>query len=196
MFAFTTWIGLHAVTVISWLALMTSVVTYAFFRSRLKSVMALVGMVVIVLYTAIAVFLSYMQYLAWTSSEIGLLFLPPHQSWSYYLGYVGLRYWLAPVFTLFIAGLWYGFVRLLGSRSERYFNRGEMELTAVIMLAVGWPASLVLLPIAGVVLVLYSLIRLLIFKQSLTTLAVPFLLAGGIALFAADTLREWAGTLF
>lgn len=137
----------------------------------------------------LAALLSTAQYAAWSATEIGRLLLPAQQGWGYFLGYVGNRYWMAFVLAAVCAGAWYGFLRAVGSHSERYFDAGEIEMTTLLVFAVGWPGGLVLVPLALVSVVVVSLARTFVLKRELTTLGVPFLVAAIITLAWGGAIR-------
>lgn len=139
---------------------------------------------------ALTLYFTLGQLVVWSSSELGKLFLPPHQAWSYFFSYVGLRYWLPFAIAILLAGLWYGFLRLIGKRSERYLDVGELELTTILVFAAGWPNALALAPIVGVALVLFSLVRMIVFKRQLTTLGIPFIIGALITLTYGDAIRN------
>lgn len=189
------WIGVAAVygpLIVSAALVTLSIAAYLVLRPgdrlRKAALWLLLGGVIARLVLALT--MSVAQYQAWATSELGKLLLPGHQGWGYFLGYVGDRYWLGLGLALLCAGLWYGFLRAIRSHSERYFDVGEIELTTVLVFAIGWPGALVLVPLALVSVVAVSLARMLILKKELTTLGVPFLVASVITLVVGEAIRK------
>ncbi len=96
---------------------------------------------------------------------------------GYFLFYSYGRFWLN-VFLAFLcafAFLW--FLKALRKWKDRFFEDGEIELGALSVALVGWPAFTLFLPLAFLSVILVSLFRLLFMKEKLTTLGAPFLLA-------------------
>jgi len=141
----------------------------------------------------LAAYQSVAQYVLWRSESFTALFLPPNQPWSYYLSYVGTRFWLPVALALLCAILWYAFLRVLGSRTDRYFDIGEVELATLAVFVAGWPLAIVLLPVAGVFLLGLAVIRQVVLGERYTTLGLPFLAATLVVLLAGRTLLGLAG---
>ena len=188
-------VATHGADVISAALVVGSLLAYVVIGPgrRFSMIMRYALAVALLLGTGIASFLTHAQHFAWTATEIGKLFLPPVQPWSYFVGYVGLRFWLPFGLATLSAGLWYGFARLIRSRSERYLAEGELELTTLMIFAVGWPGVVVLMPVTGIFLVLVSLTRKILFKQELTTLGLPFILGALMTVIYAEQIRTLFG---
>jgi hypothetical protein len=65
---------------------------------------------------------------------------------------------------------------------ERYFEAGEVELGALMVLVVGWPGFLVFIPVVFLAVVLISIIRGILWKEAYTTLGLPFFIAALVSL--------------
>lgn len=188
------WILLNGAAAISLALLTLAAAAYVILRpgERMRRMLRRLLVGGLVARAALALYLSFGQFVTWSSTEFGRLFLPPHQPWGYFLNYAWSRYWLAFALAVLLAGLWYGFLLLVGKRSERYLDVGETELTTIAVFAAAWPGALVLAPLAGALLVLFSLVRLA-FGRRLTTLGVPFLIAGFVTLAYANEIKALFG---
>lgn len=189
------WLVLNGAVAVSFWLVVLATAAYILFRPSLRLRKTLFWLLAagIAARALLALYFTVGQLVVWSDSELGKLFLPPNQSWSYFISYVGERYWLAAILALVLAGLWYGFLRLVGNRSERYLDVGELELTTLLVFASGWPDALILAPLAGMALVLFSLVRMLVFRRQLTTLGIPFMIAALVTLAYADAIRSLFG---
>lgn len=189
------WIVLEGESILTWGFLAAAVFLYLFLRPgrRFQTWMRRLLIASLILQPLHAAYLSGVQYFVWSQSEFGQLFLPPNQSWAYYARYVTDHFWLHPVLGIVLAGLWYGFMRALKSRSERYLDVGELELTTLLILIAGWPDALVLAPAAGIAVIMVSIVRLTVFREKLTTLGIPFMIAAAFALLYGGQVRSLLG---
>jgi hypothetical protein len=121
-----------------------------------------------------AVLGGYGQYLIWNADKVTrATFLSPAYFWPYILS----RFWLGFGLTVLMAA---AFLILLGALRRyrgRFFEEGEVELGALLTLAVGWPISPVFICLVFFFVVLVSLIRRAALREAYTTLGLPFLLA-------------------
>lgn len=87
---------------------------------------------------------SYIQYLTWKMTSLGQLLLPPHESISYFIQYVGWRFF-SPVFVLFLFSLLFIFVAKSMNKKggERFFEKDEIYVAALAMVSAGYPQILV-----------------------------------------------------
>jgi hypothetical protein len=171
---------------LQWLLVATSLAAYLQYRPgkqfRIFMRRMLVGTVVLDL--VLAAYTSLVQYYS---------FLPLFRGFSFFVPYVAIHYFLPIGLAFVCAAVWYIFLRVLRTRTDRYFDIGEIELTTLLVLALGWPLSLVMVPFAGIVLVLLSLVRLVVFKQELTTLGLPFIIAATLLLLFEGQIRPLFG---
>ncbi len=114
---------------------------------------------------------------------------------GYFIYYSWGRFWLGTVLSLFGAWIFYRFLIALARREGRFFEEGETELGYLAALLVGWPLSVLFIPLSFVGVVLLSLIRLLFFKEPYTTLGWPFLAAAFVSLVWGGILLAYAGLL-
>lgn len=155
--------------------------------------------------------LMYIQYSVWSEGGLGNYFLTAPlpkdlpivgiksygvlftSKFGYFLFYSWGRFWLSVIISVFVAYVFYVFLKMLSKKTERFFDEGEQELGFVCALVVGWPLFVVFLPLVFFSVVMVSIVRLIIFKEPYTTLGIPFILAmiilflfGG---YAMDLLR-------
>ena len=90
-----------------------------------------------------AAYQSWNQYLVWQNNDLGKLFLPPYQSWDYFVFYARTRF-----FNSYFLSLLIGLVLLWTAKKmnqkygERFFERVEPYLMATAIFVVGHPAWL------------------------------------------------------
>lgn len=188
------WLILNGDIAISLALAVLAIAGYILLRpgSQLQKALMVLGIAGVAARLALGLYFTLGQLVVWSSNELGRLFLPPNQSWWYFITYVGERYLLDAILALLLAALWYGFLKLVGSRSERYLDEGEIELTTIMVFAAGWPNALIMAPLAGALLIGYSLIRMAL-KRQYTTLGVPFMIATLITLAFANEIRALWG---
>lgn len=150
----------------------------AFSRRRTLFATALAVLAVRILFAALK---SYGQYYVWAHDAFGSLFLPPHASWSYFLGYVGLHHWLSVGLAAASALVVYLFLLGLHRYRDRFFEGGEAELALAICLLVGWPGILLFLAGTCVGIIVVSIVRRVWLAQAYTTLGIPLLIGGVLA---------------
>lgn len=109
---------------------------------------------------------------------------------GYFIFYSYGRFWISLILTLFVAFLFFGFLKLLRRYQERFFREGEVELGLLTALIVGWPNFVIFIPLVFLSVVVVSLFRLIFLKEPYTTLGVPLVLSAAMTLIlsAAVTL--------
>lgn len=95
-----------------------------------------------------ALYLSWSQYRAWASSDIGKFFLPPYQSAWYYVSYVGSRY-LAPSLIALVSAFAVSRACFILNRrfGERFFEEEEIPVLAFAVFVTGYPGFLFYIPL-------------------------------------------------
>ena len=122
------------------------------------------------------------QWYVWAHDPLGKLLLPPTQSITVFTRYVWTHFWINVVISLGL-GLGMALVLIaLRKRNARFFEEGEVALGTLMAFTVGWPYFVIFFPLVFVLVVLLSVVRSLFFKESFTTLGVPFLVAALLAL--------------
>lgn len=107
-----------------------------------------------------AIYQSWQQYLLWKSNDLGKLFLPPYQSWDYFVFYARSRF-----FNPYLLSLTIGLVSLIAARyfnkkyQERFFEPIEPYLLATSIFLVGHPLWLFYLITLSVITVIFSLVN-------------------------------------
>lgn len=86
---------------------------------------------------------SYRQYIVWASAEPSKFLLPPYQSWNYFFGYVGLRFFSPYIISLVAAFAFLHIAKNLNKKfNERFFYEEEIWLGALALFLIGWPGAL------------------------------------------------------
>lgn len=130
------------------------------------------------------ILLSWLQYQVWRDGGFTAFLLPPHQPWDYFIRYAAFNFWLADVLALVVAGIFYGVFFVFA-----YFKKGaiadrDLGLILFLTLLVGWPKSLIFIPLFLGLTIIFSLAGKLFFKVNRIYLAWPLLLASvGASLF-------------
>lgn len=101
---------------------------------------------------------------------------------GYFIFYSYGRFWMNSIFAVGVAMLFYLFLKFLRKHKERFFEEGEAEMGLLTALIVGWPRFIIFVPIIFLSVILISLFRMIVLKESYTTLGYPFLLAALSAL--------------
>lgn len=88
--------------------------------------------------------ISYLQYISWKVEPLSRYLLPPVRGWSYFLEYVGWRFWAPAIIAIIIS-----FVFIFISKStnkkygQRFFEPEEPYLAGVGIVALGYPGILI-----------------------------------------------------
>jgi hypothetical protein len=130
---------------------------------------------------------TWRQYAAWSGNEFGQLFLPPHQSASYFLGYAWTNIWLPFTLTL---GVSVGLLVLVWVANtvfrRRFFHIEEYWLAASGAFVVGYANIVlygaVLLGTLAVVAIVRTALRRPLDRHSLARLWLPIAIA--VAIYA------------
>lgn len=98
------------------------------------------------------ILISIEQYFFWKNDLVFKYVIPPHKDISYFLRFVGMRFF-APWVLALIASLIFGFVSIWANKkyNERFFENEEIYLGSLGMFLVGWPGFLFYL-----ILILFS----------------------------------------
>ncbi len=162
-------------------------------------------------YPAYAALLTLGQYLVWRGDWWGKQFLNTSLAPSlpipliqlfpdffggrlgYLIFYSWGRFWLHALLAVGVAALFWGFLRLLKRRRERFFEEGETELGFACALAAGWPGVFPFLMLAFFLVVVFSVVRRVIFREAFTTLGLPFLVAAAAVLACSGALAALFG---
>ncbi|MCL4404109.1 hypothetical protein M1432_02090 [Patescibacteria group bacterium] len=162
---------------------------------------------------AYALLLSVGQYFVWKSEPLAHLLLNESLEklpaavtggvgafdghLGYFLYYAWSRFWLDAVWSVIIAILFWGILKLLQRYRERFFHAGETTIGFLAALIVGWPNIIIFVPLVFLSVVLVSVYRLVFLKETYTTLGWPLILAAVLAFVvghffgAAVGLSSW-----
>lgn len=157
-------------------------------RSFLARYGTRVGLVLVALVCAALSILSYQQYQAWKYGGLSQFFLPPAQSWGYFLFYVGSRLF-APYGISLAVALLFLFAASWANKKyhERFFEHEEIYLAAYSIFLVGYPGVFVYIPL---VLIAYMGIQLVSALRSAHLPRVPmYYLWVPLAIFVIIALK-------
>ncbi|MDP3729332.1 MAG: hypothetical protein Q8R26_01060 [bacterium] len=109
-----------------------------FYQSGIFGVIVLcIGVVSVMSYAG---YQSWQQYQTWSTSDVGKFFLPPYESWDYYILYIRTRFFNAYALSLLIATIFLIVAKQYNKKyQERFFNQVEPYLLALGILMVGHP---------------------------------------------------------
>lgn len=172
--------------------------TYYFTRARREpfrntSLVWRLFIISVVVFFSFALMLTFFQYFVWKEYPLSQNLLPPYQSILYFAKYTGTHFWLAPLLSLIVSGIFYAFLKLLKRKNERFFEEGETELGALAAFLVGWPRIIVFLPVVFLAVVVISGIKMALHKSVYTTLGLPFLVGLAIALACGYAVLQELG---
>lgn len=134
-----------------------------------------------VLYAALK---TWVQYYIWRAAPAAAVLTSP----SYFASYALSRFWLNAALSVGAAFIFYLFLLALRRYRERFFEAGETELGLLLALITGWPGIILFLPMALLLVVLLSILRLSVRHERLTTLGLPMFIAAALALFLGGYL--------
>jgi len=138
--------------------------------------------------------LMYLQYVLWRGDGMASYFLNAslskdlpidgirYFSWlfsnklGYFLFYSWGRFWLSVVLSVFVAYIFYLFLKILRKKTERFFEEGEIELGLLAAVVVGWPSFVLFIPLIFIFVVCISIAKLFL-KEKYTTLGIPIILS-------------------
>lgn len=160
------------------------IIIFNFFSNHLKNFLFIkkisAGRLILVLLVTTILFnlaLSVLQYLIWHSHPFTLLFLPPHQPWSYFLRYAFFHFWLADILALIVASIFYCFLSLLRKYKEGIISRDNLNLLTLSCLLLGWPKVIIFIPLFFIFSVIDSIINITIFKNKTINISSSILIA-------------------
>lgn len=119
--------------------------------------------------------ISYLQYLAWKTTSLGQLLLPPHENISYFIQYVAWRF-LSPALVVFLFSLLFVFVAKAMNKKgeERFFGSDEIYIAAMAMVNAGYPEILFFFVSFAVIFLIINI--LLTFRQGSGSRISPYYL--------------------
>ncbi|RJQ26050.1 hypothetical protein C4565_07480 [Candidatus Parcubacteria bacterium] len=197
--SFLIFLSAYILPIVLWVIFLFACVRY-FLRKKFIARESLLSFRNLIIYAiggriAHAGLLMYLQYSLWNEGGMGSYFLTAPLSkdlpidgmkyfgwlftnkFGYFLFYSWGRFWLSVIISIFVAYIFYIFLKLLKKRTERFFEEGEVELGFLSALIVGWPLFVIFVPLVFLSVIIVSLVRLIFLKQQYTTLGTPFLLA-------------------
>ena len=161
--------------------------------------------VILALLLAKSIFLTWMQYRVWSASEIGKTLLTSSFEKNsllpgffsifdfrggYFTFYALTHFWLAFLLALLCAYLWKFFLIFLKNRNSRFLMPGEYRLGFICALASGWPGFVVFLPLAFLMIIPVSVVRLII-GIKYTTIGYPMVLSAVFSIIFQNSLTEF-----
>lgn len=139
-----------------------------FYSKRLSVKLAQIFVLLVIAFLFLqAGFLTFLQYFSFKSAPPGMYLLPPYQPITYFVSYVWLHFWAAPVaavgFSL-VSGFGAWVLNYVGR--ERFFEKEEIFLLALAGLTSGWPNFLMYLGLTIILMILVNLVNLIIYRDS------------------------------
>ncbi len=100
-----------------------------------------------------------------------------HTKFGYLIFYSWGRFWLGAVLALASALAFWLLLKALQRYKDRFFEEGEVGLGALTALLVGWPGFVIFIPLVFIAVAIVSVFRMLLLKETYTTLGAPMLFA-------------------
>lgn len=114
----------------------------------------------------LAFYNSWQQYLTWSGNDLSKLFLPPYQSWDYFVFYARTRFFNSYFLSLAIGLVFLAAAKYFNKKyQERFFEPIEPYLLAVSIFLIGHPGWLIYLIILLATNLLISYFLFLISKK-------------------------------
>lgn len=156
-------------------------------KSKLKYIIGgLIG-----LRSVYALTLTAWQYFVWKSDPvIGQLLLPPHQPIAYFLRYSWTHFLFNAVLSVGMAYVFYFILRAIKKHRAEIFEEGEPELGLACALMLGWPNIVLFVPLAFLLLLIFSSFRRVFLKEEFTTITLPMLVSLPIILLWGNKALE------
>ena len=137
-----------------------------------------------------AVILTVSQYLVWSNNDFTKYFLPPYQTFDYFILYSCGRFWMALVISFGVSLIFWFCLKAIKKYRPFFFGEGELELGLICALVSGWPNFVVFLPLAFSLIFVFSFFRILFFKKDAVAIGPYFLIASFISLFIGAWLID------
>jgi hypothetical protein len=133
-----------------------------FKRDLLKKISFVWVFVILGIFSA-GIFYSIKQYLLWQNDPFAKFFIPPYRNISYFLQFVGLKFFAPWLLALAMALVFY-FVALWANKKydERFFENEEIPMASLGFFLSGWPGFLfylILILICGLILTLFYTLK-------------------------------------
>lgn len=109
--------------------------------------------------------LSLVQYFVWRANSFSRFFLPPYQSWDYFLSYSFFHFFLADILSLFSALFFYVIFKTFKKYKGHFISECELNLLFLASLLIAWPKILFFIPLLLFLGVLFSLFNFLVLKK-------------------------------
>lgn len=139
------------------------------------------------------IFLTILQYITWSHSAFSKFLLPPYQPLTYYLRYSLYNIWLADIITLIPAGLIWLIFLMLKKYKPDSVKMEEISLILLLTLLLGWPKSLIFIPLFFLITLLSAVINILFFKRSQINFLPAIIIAAVIIFFLGNAFISQLG---
>ena len=121
-------------------------------------------------------YLSWQQYQVWQSTELGKLFLPPHQSFDYFIFYARTRFFNSYLLSLTVGLGGLLVAQFLNKRyQERFFETIEPYLLGTALFLSGHPGWIVYLLIIFTITLVIQIVNAMRYKLSAIRLSLYYL---------------------
>lgn len=135
------------------------------------------------------ILLSWLQYQVWRDGGFTAYLLPPHQPWSYFIRYAAFNFWLADVLALAVAGVIYGVFFIFDYFKKGAISEKDLGLVLLLTLLVGWPKSLIFVPLFLALAIIFVAVSKIFFKNNRIYLTWPLMLAAlAVSLFGKEMI--------
>lgn len=187
------------------------IVVLRFSRPNLVKNISYVWLVVtaVSLHLLYGIFATWGQYVVWSKNEFTKILLssplsrdvpfPLFLEWTrplfdstngYFAFYSFQHFFLSTLALLFITGIFVLFFRVYAWYRPTRFKEGDMLIIALAFLIAGYMGSIILVPIAFIIAILFAFFDVFISNKSLAILAPSFLLATPLAFVLATPILK------
>jgi len=133
-------------------------------------------------------------YLSWRADDFAKHFLPPYQSWQYFLNHAWIFIFEPFIFRILLSSVWVGLLWLAKKYSKSlWLDSKDIWLAALTSLAVPWPAGFVYAFLALIFMIILAIV--LYIKQHdshiRVALSLPMLISSIVCILATKFLINW-----
>jgi asparagine N-glycosylation enzyme membrane subunit Stt3 len=134
------------------------------------------------------IMLTVTQYLVWKAAPFTRFFLPPYQSWKYFMGYTFIHIWISHLLVFVVAFLFFALLKILKKYKDEVISASDLSLALLASLILGWPKIIIYIPLFLALALLDSVFNLIVYKRQRIALTLPLLLAALIVFFFGNYL--------
>jgi hypothetical protein len=161
-----------------------------FFRSFSLKTAKIIYCVLATLSFLWAGYVSYLQYVVWKNGPLAKFLLPPYENISYFIKYVGWRFFAPAIFVFIFSFIYILLAKLLNKGGGgRFFEDDEIYVAAAVIVSVGYPSIFVFFVSFTLIFLVFNIIQTI--KAGRISRVSPYYLWIPAALIAIMISKFW-----